>query len=133
MRLYLFILGVFAALVCIAKPAAAQDYPWCAYYDIGGGGGGGATNCGWATLEQCLATVSGIGGSCGPNPMYPAPAGTISVDWIPEAPSLLKRLPLTQQLRQPRDIRRNPSRLVACLGRSETTAAGKRAGCRAQH
>jgi len=38
MRLYLFILGVFAALVCIAKPAAAQDYPWCAYYDIGGGG-----------------------------------------------------------------------------------------------
>jgi hypothetical protein len=42
----------------------------------------------------------------------PAPAGTISVDWIPEAPSLLKRLPLTQQLRQPRDIRRNPSRLV---------------------
>jgi hypothetical protein len=66
MRLSLFILGVFAALVCIAKPAAAQDYPWCAYYDIGGGGGGGATNCGWATFEQCLATVSGIGGSCGP-------------------------------------------------------------------
>jgi hypothetical protein len=24
MRLYLFILGVFAALICIAKPAAAQ-------------------------------------------------------------------------------------------------------------
>src|SRR6516225_5612141 len=54
----------------------------------------------------------------------PAPAGTISVDWIPEAPSLLKRLPLTQQLRQPRDIRRNPSRLVACLGRSETQRRG---------
>src|SRR5215469_7649891 len=71
MRLSLFTLGVFAAVVCFEKPAAAQAYPWCAYYDFGGGmGGGGAENCGWATIEQCMATVSGIGGSCGPNPMY---------------------------------------------------------------
>jgi hypothetical protein len=74
MKPSLFILGVFAALVCYERPAEARDYPWCAYYDIGGGGGGGAENCGWATFEQCLATVRGIGGSCGPNPMYqPAP------------------------------------------------------------
>jgi hypothetical protein len=71
MRLSLFILGVFAAVVCFEKPAAAQTYPWCAYYDFAFGG---ATNCGWATFEQCLATISGIGGSCGPNPMYqPSP------------------------------------------------------------
>ena len=31
MRLLLFILGVFAAVVCFEKPAAAQNYPWCAY------------------------------------------------------------------------------------------------------
>jgi hypothetical protein len=83
MKLPLFILGVFATLVCIAKPAAAQDYPWCAYYDIGGGGGGGATNCGWATFEQCLATVSGIGGSCGPNPMYRSPPGPYPLTGYP--------------------------------------------------
>jgi hypothetical protein len=71
MRISLFILGVFVAVACAARPAQAQSYPWCAYYDLGFGG---ATNCGWATFEQCLATVRGIGGSCGPNPMYqPAP------------------------------------------------------------
>jgi hypothetical protein len=35
MRLLLFILGVFATVVCIEKPAVAQNYPWCAYYDLG--------------------------------------------------------------------------------------------------
>jgi hypothetical protein len=73
MRLLLFILGAFAAVVCFEKPAAAQTYPWCAYYNFGGMGGGGAENCGWATIEQCMATVSGIGWSCGPNPMYQPP------------------------------------------------------------
>ena len=33
----------------------------------------GPINCGFATLQQCLATVSGVGGSCRPNP-YGAPA-----------------------------------------------------------
>jgi hypothetical protein len=74
MKPLLFILGIFAAIVSVEKPAEARDYPWCAYYNFGDGGGGGAENCGWATIEQCLATVRGIGGSCGPNPMYqPAP------------------------------------------------------------
>jgi hypothetical protein len=36
MRIFLFILGVFAAVVCFEKPAAA-DGPWCAYYDGCGG------------------------------------------------------------------------------------------------
>jgi hypothetical protein len=69
MRLSLFILGVFAALVCIEKPSAAQTYPWCAYYDVWQG----ATNCGFTTYQQCLATVSGVGGSCGVNPQYQGP------------------------------------------------------------
>jgi hypothetical protein len=67
MRNFVFILGVFAALVCFEKPAVAQNQMWCAYYDLGEGG---ATNCGFATSQQCLAAVSGLGGSCGPNPMY---------------------------------------------------------------
>jgi hypothetical protein len=29
MRPSLFILGIFAAALCIAQPAAAQNYPWC--------------------------------------------------------------------------------------------------------
>ena len=66
MRLLLSILGVFAAVACFEKPAAAQTYPWCAYY----GPTFGATNCGFSTFQQCLATVSGIGGNCGANPMY---------------------------------------------------------------
>jgi len=67
MRVLLFVLGVFVAVVCIERPAEAREYPWCAYYNLHHGG---ATNCGWVTFEQCLATVRGIGGSCGPNPMY---------------------------------------------------------------
>ena len=30
--------------------------------------GGGATNCGFATFQQCMAAVSGVGGSCSPSP-----------------------------------------------------------------
>jgi Protein of unknown function (DUF3551) len=78
MRIFLFILGVFAAVVCFEKPAAA-DGPWCAYYD---GCGGGATNCGFSTYQQCLATATGAGASCGPNLHYqgvsgPAPSSRV--------------------------------------------------------
>jgi hypothetical protein len=68
-----FILGIFAAALCIAQPAAAQNYPWCAYYDLGMGG---ATNCGFSTYQQCTATVSGVGGSCGANPQYQPSRGS---------------------------------------------------------
>jgi hypothetical protein len=49
-----------------------DPYPWCAVYS---GDGGGGTNCGFLTIEQCRATVSGIGGFCAPNQFYnPRPA-----------------------------------------------------------
>jgi hypothetical protein len=60
-----------AALVIIAAgavemPSARADpYRWCALYNAKGG-----TNCGFVTFEQCMATVSGIGGFCNPNPFY---------------------------------------------------------------
>jgi hypothetical protein len=46
---------------------AETTYPWCAYYDAW------AYNCGFTTLQQCLATISGAGGACRPNP-YAVPA-----------------------------------------------------------
>jgi hypothetical protein len=60
-----------ATPLIIAAPAAADPYKWCAVY--GGSGGGGGTNCGFLTLEQCRATVSGIGGMCQPNVFYTGP------------------------------------------------------------
>ena len=71
MRSSLFILGIFTATLCVAQPAAAQNYPWCVYENFAGG----ATNCGFSTFQQCLATVSGVGGSCGPNPQYQGVSG----------------------------------------------------------
>jgi hypothetical protein len=71
MRLLLIIVGAFAAIVWIQKPAEARDYPWCAFYDDKDGG---FSNCGFVTIEQCRAAVSGVGGSCGVNPGYqPSP------------------------------------------------------------
>jgi Protein of unknown function (DUF3551) len=58
-------------LLGTAGPASADPYKWCAAY--GGMGGGGGTNCGFLTLEQCRATVSGIGGSCEQNRFYTGP------------------------------------------------------------
>ena len=63
--------------VLSTAPASAYEmpndpYPWCAVYS---GDAGGASNCGFSTIEQCRATVSGIGGWCEPNQFYnPHPA-----------------------------------------------------------
>jgi len=66
----LFALAVTAAAIVSGTPAKAQNYPWCAQYK----GLGGATNCGFVSFEQCLATVSGIGGFCMLNNTYqPSP------------------------------------------------------------
>src|SRR5947207_7233653 len=61
-------LVVFTVIVCSKKPAAAQNGAWCAYYNTADGG---SRNCGFATFEQCLATVRGVGGNCSPSP-YPS-------------------------------------------------------------
>jgi hypothetical protein len=45
-------LVVFTVIVCIEKPAAAQNGAWCAYYNTGDGG---SRNCGFATFEQYRA------------------------------------------------------------------------------
>ena len=65
MRFSLFILAVFAALVCAEKRAAAeQNYPWCINKPDT------PPQCLYTTLDQCLADRLGKGGSCSPSP-YP--------------------------------------------------------------
>jgi hypothetical protein len=72
MRLLLLVLGISVCVVSVGTRAEAQNYPWCAYY---GGKEGGGTNCGFTTFQQCLDTVSGIGGSCQRNNLYQPPTG----------------------------------------------------------
>jgi hypothetical protein len=55
------------SLFLVAGPAAADPYKWCAAYR------NGSNNCGFTTIEQCQASVSGVGGSCVPNQFYTGP------------------------------------------------------------
>jgi uncharacterized protein DUF3551 len=65
---------IIAILATPLMPANGQadPYKWCAVYS--GDDAGGGTNCGFATIEQCRATVTGIGGFCEPNQFYTGPA-----------------------------------------------------------
>lgn len=54
MHYVLAFLTVIAASAA-AAPAQAQNGRWCAEY----GGSHGGRNCGFATLEQCRAAISG--------------------------------------------------------------------------
>jgi hypothetical protein len=55
---------IIAALGVTAHAASAQarEYPWCARYDAW------SYNCGFTTIGQCQATISGAGGVCERNP-----------------------------------------------------------------
>ncbi len=68
----LFATIVFVVLAAPMRPAAAIEYPWCAQYS--GDEGDGGRNCGFVSVEQCMDTVRGMGGSCEPNPFYTGPA-----------------------------------------------------------
>ncbi|MBX9830085.1 MAG: DUF3551 domain-containing protein, partial [Xanthobacteraceae bacterium] len=49
------------AVLAFAAPSDAEA-AFCASYFNGG------TNCGFATFQQCLDSVRGVGGQCGPAP-----------------------------------------------------------------
>lgn len=57
-----------AALVlgAASSGAEAQNYPWCAVYDVGDN----SYNCGFATYAQCAATIRGMGGFCERNTQF---------------------------------------------------------------
>jgi hypothetical protein len=68
----LFALTALAGVAVFTPTAGQADpYQWCAYY--AGRGGGNGSNCGFVTLEQCRAAISGVGGSCERNQFYTGP------------------------------------------------------------
>ena len=72
-----------SSAVLAQVPASALPYdphPWCPVHC---GRFGGASNCGFSTWNQCMATVSGIGGS--QSVLQPAAAG----EPFAQAPDLL--------------------------------------------
>ena len=81
MRLPSILLAAFILPATLAsawaqgQPFPYDPYPWCAVYS---GRGGGASNCGFSTWQQCMATVSGIGGFCEPNQFYNPRGGSKS-------------------------------------------------------
>jgi hypothetical protein len=93
MKFALSLLGALVVAAAIGTPAHA-DGPWCAFYD---GRFGGASNCGFHTYEQCLATISGVGGWCQPNTcMRRRPAGSAVI-----APIRIKATKCFRTVRQP--------------------------------
>ena len=75
MKKVLIAFATVAAMAAFGSPSANAEveYPWCAQY---GRFGTQATNCGFSTRQQCLATISGIGGYCVRNPRYQGRAKT---------------------------------------------------------
>ncbi len=62
--------GIAATTMFAAGNAHADPYyKWCAVLNMGDA----AYNCGFVTLEQCQATVSGVGGFCELNQFYNEP------------------------------------------------------------
>ena len=69
MRILVFVPALIVAIAGSGTRAQAQNYPWCAVLNMGDA----AYNCGFVSREQCMATVSGIGGFCEPNTQYQPP------------------------------------------------------------
>jgi len=105
MKTVLCLLGALIVTTAIGTPAHAQNYPWCALYS--GRALGGATNCGFTTFQQCLATVSGIGGFCEPNTQYRPPRTAPALPRL----SILGSVPL-RTLAAQESSTTSPSRIV---------------------
>jgi len=62
MRIFALCSLAVVTVLALNTPATAKEPGWCAEYRNGG------NNCGFYTHEQCMASVSGIGGFCNRNP-----------------------------------------------------------------
>jgi hypothetical protein len=81
------------AALFIANAAYAQSLPWCAiiYND-------GTTQCNFNTQQQCLQTISGVGGECIRNPAGSAPnSGQRPPLFAPSSENAQGLLPLQSQ------------------------------------
>jgi hypothetical protein len=65
---FIFAIIYSVVLASLADMARAQNPPWCAIMDDDG-----TTQCNFYSQQQCLQTISGIGGECIPNPAGNAP------------------------------------------------------------
>jgi len=68
-RFIIAIIAVAVLAISFGATASADPYKWCAVY----GSRGGGTNCGFVTLEQCRAAISGLNGDCEINQFYTGP------------------------------------------------------------
>jgi hypothetical protein len=78
MRLPILIVLSIAATLLSEAAASAQSagsYPWCAiYYRIDAGG---TPSCYFDTRQQCMETISGLGGLCVENQYYHGAAAPV--------------------------------------------------------
>ena len=65
-RLFGVVVVAGASMFFTAGSASADPYKWCSVESDSGG-----TNCGFVTIEQCRATISGKGGFCEPKQVVP--------------------------------------------------------------
>jgi hypothetical protein len=74
------VIGLFVVMAALlgemqtSNAQSAYSYPWCSVYGGGISGGGGAMSCYYTSWEQCMATMSGLGGPCVASPYYRAQA-----------------------------------------------------------
>jgi hypothetical protein len=76
MRIPIIALFVISAALLaqtqISNAQSAYSYPWCALSSGGDNTGGGGLSCYYASWQQCMTTLSGIGGNCVESPYYHA-------------------------------------------------------------
>jgi len=79
-------LALIATLVSMPRSGNAHynypHYPWCAQF----ADAGGASSCAFANYAQCLASISGIGGLCTPNPEW-----VFGPPWVQLRPAKVRR------------------------------------------
>jgi hypothetical protein len=64
----LVLAGAVSAAMTLMQVEARAEGPWCARDSDG------CTSCAYQTRAQCVASVSGTGGSCERNPSYSSSA-----------------------------------------------------------
>jgi Protein of unknown function (DUF3551) len=86
-RIMRTIVLVSIALAAMSLTSTYADAgAWCASYRRG------VSNCSYSSIDQCLATVRGLGGFCRPNPFPGTAYGTSSGSWnVPDSPRRYRR------------------------------------------
>jgi Protein of unknown function (DUF3551) len=56
----------------VSSAQSAYSYPWCSLSSGGDNSGGGGMSCYYTSWQQCMMTLSGIGGNCIESPYYHA-------------------------------------------------------------